>query len=834
MVDDNPFEKKYGAALDAQSASTSSAAPSPQGGSTSNPFEDKYGKLLDAQKPTAEQQAQATKDQAYESKIAQATPAMKKFAEDQGVMGALSLGKQQLGETLGVNAVARGLAAGLGAGGQGSLSERYQNLKAQDEALRRETEKQHPIATGVGEFAGYSTLPAGRIAGPVESVLSKYVPEAVAGVAGVGAEAGAFGGASAAAEQAYGTKSERDKPSILGATAEGTLLGAGLGTAGKAIGYGIEKIPQKYKDIITSFGNQDETIFNKMSDAYKRAEAAGETTMSHNDFIKAIQNGEQPTLASLSGGKIWNSFLEDTFKNHPEAAEKFVSRISDKIQKQQEDYSDFLQRMAGTSHLNADTLREQARATAETKNDDAYLRLWQNGNGAGTWSSLWNKFLDNPDFVQIIKDTNNTLAQVKPGFKNPFELKGDQSLGNFKIDSDILNKLAAKGIVDVSDVAGMDKNRLVKLLFEKPTIQEGTPSGAAYRQNLDATRLAQRQADVVLNTVKKNPIKMTLTDPQAVDMRYLDILQRKLGEQADRYFGPTTSNQEFGHALNDIRNKITGDLKDPKSKVYNQDFHDAHEAYKDFRGANNSFDYGLQIFSTDPKRKGEMINAVQKMAPDEREHFVRGVLSKFNSDLENSRNISKTITRFDSDLEKPHIRDVLKQAMGPNQFDNFTRYTKTLSLLNKTNDLATKYMGKPEPSLWTPLNVVLFAIDNWKALPKIMTDIGYRYLDSRYAEKLAEKLASPDINEFMKAYNSIKNNKNALRVFKDGLDKFANSASAMQGGVRQFHDGGYVEPHKGGGGEIARAIPVIKQLTQPIVPKTHYNHGGIVVQSHTK
>jgi hypothetical protein len=39
-------------------------------------------------------------------------------------------------------------------------------------------------------------------------------------------------------------------------------------------------------------------------------------------------------------------------------------------------------------------------------------------------------------------------------------------------------------------------------------------------------------------------------------------------------------------------------------------------------------------------------------------------------------------------------------------------------------------------------------------------------------------------------------------------------------------------PHKATGGEIARAIPVIKQLTQPMMPKTHYNHGGIVIKSY--
>ena len=105
------------------------------------------------------------------------------------------------------------------------------------------------------------------------------------------------------------------------------------------------------------------------------------------------------------------------------------------------------------------------------------------------------------------------------------------------------------------------------------------------------------------------------------------------------------------------------------------------------------------------------------------------------------------------------------------------------------------------------------------------------------AIRKAYELTHPEAKSYFQIYEGDKSGKGVIT--SDGWQNNLKTAHYLDEINEVFphieRKGNIIIAHKqkkAVGGPVSRAIPVIKQLTQPIMPKTHYNHGGIVIKSY--
>ena len=333
-------------------------------------------------------------DQEYESKVRSLMPKAREFISkdgdvlSKGTPGAFVEGVGKVGEWTGLRTATRGAMAALGSGEGKNFSERYNQLKAEDEAVARAYEEKHAIAKGAGELAGVvgTTLLAPQtlaISGPVEAAaLARGVGPTAAKVAGMGAEGAAWGAGTAAGEKAFGTKSEHDEPGIINSALVGGAGGAGLGFIGKGVSSAYGNYAPEWIKGALSKDYQTKTFTQKWMDDI----ANGSAKMDMAEYKKALDNGQPVSLLDV-GGDSTQEWLRKAFKGRGQALDEFQLKASQRLEGEGERFDAFLQKYAGTDgSINQDQIRQAAKDYAEKINDTNYQRAaWRPENGKGSW-----------------------------------------------------------------------------------------------------------------------------------------------------------------------------------------------------------------------------------------------------------------------------------------------------------------------------------------------------------------------------------------------------------------------------------------------------------------
>ena len=234
MTDDIDLFKTFGEPQKGSNGQqTTSAKPA---GVDMSMFGSKPGVLPDQ----AQQESQTETSDPYEQQVRGLAPRAEEEIKKGGYKRAVeasSIGAPIIGPAVG--AVARGAKATYETlTGDKSIGENYNRLSAEDEALRRAANKMYPITSAASEIGGSLAMPMGEIAAPFvagSKLMGPVSSLAMKGL-GYGAEAGVYGAGSAAAEQAFGTQSKENQPSLLESATTGAELGAGLGVGGTLLG----------------------------------------------------------------------------------------------------------------------------------------------------------------------------------------------------------------------------------------------------------------------------------------------------------------------------------------------------------------------------------------------------------------------------------------------------------------------------------------------------------------------------------------------------------------------------------------------------------------------
>ena len=330
----------------------------------------------------------SSEDDAYEAKVRSLMPKAQKYVEESGPVvggpsGAFLEGVGKLGEWTGLRTGVRGAMAALGAGEGKNFSERYEQLKAEDEAVKRAFQEKHPVLTTAGELAGVAAyVPAGIVSAPVEAALAaRGAAPFIASAAGMGAEGAAFGAGTAAAEHAFGTDSKQNEPGIVSSALVGGGLGAGLGLGAKAIGKTYETLaPEWIQNLVGGEQAQMKKI-SKWIDWDKVP-----------DWLAAKEEGKPVSLYNIVNPDN-HAELTKIFEGRPEAAKILQDKLATWAGDASMDLREFSNNLLKTKATPVE-MQQTAEALAAQRVNQAYEVAKRSGNGAGSWMPEWNNWLN--------------------------------------------------------------------------------------------------------------------------------------------------------------------------------------------------------------------------------------------------------------------------------------------------------------------------------------------------------------------------------------------------------------------------------------------------------
>ena len=571
---DNPFSM-----FDSATPSSGGSAPAPAqktqttGSANENPFSmfdtPKEGALKASSGPSKE-------DQEYESKVQSLMPKARQFVETsndplvQGTAGATIEGLGKPLEWVGGKTAIRGISAALGAGEGKNFSERYNQLKAEDEAVNRAYEENHAFAKGAGELAGVvgtSLLAPGlAVAAPVEAAaIARGVGPTAAKIAGMGAEGAAWGAGTAAGEQAFGSKSKQDEPGIVNSALVGGATGAGLGLVGKGVSTAYGNYAPEWVKGALSKDYQTKTFSQKWMDDIEN----GSAKMDMAEYKKALDNGQPVSLLDV-GGDSTQEWLRKAFKGRGQALDEFQLKASQRLEGEGERFDAFLQKYAGTDgSINQDQIRQAAKDYAIKTNDANYQReAYKPENGKGTWKDEWLAHsFDKNVMSTLYKTVNNMEQKYGPDYVSPLTRAGEEGIESLGISNETANHLQNLGVKQIDDLAGMSEADLLKKLTPKVDKKfVGPPEDNQKYQNM---------AEEIQSAFKKFDPEAPIIDPEKVNVEFLDRWQRHLNDEAEILGRKPEINMDFVNRLRDLQQNIVGTLKN-KGKFYNEAFDIAH------------------------------------------------------------------------------------------------------------------------------------------------------------------------------------------------------------------------------------------------------------------
>mgnify|MGYP006269857411 CR=1 FL=1 len=735
----------------------------------------------------------------YEKKIQSKMPEAQKIAKSLGTFGAVEAG---IKETPIVGPIVSEIGTDIGAALPESMGfaegktfgERRQDIKAQHEALSRAIEKEHPYVKGAAEVGSSLGLPVGGVAKIVGAGAEAAGAAPVLGrLLGYGTEAGAYGAGTAAAEKAFGTKPEAEKPSVGESALTGATLGLGLGAIGETAAKGVQKFAPDWMKGIASTGD---SATDALMTAFQKDAKAGRLNMPLDDFIRMSKSG-QPVVIADVGGPEFQRMLAKVSRRNPEAMTELVDQLQDRLAGATERFEDFANKFAGRD-LNAATLAKEAEEAAARRNADAWGRIKDPNLGKGTWLPQWENLLNEPIFQQAIKNADNNLADaVGPSFVSPVRSPLSGSIDVLPNLSDRLKStLQENGINTLRDLKDVKKADLLEMLAVSPTSETMAARNIAKNQTRDLV-------NEVLGAQSNLPKDRMMINRDNINMQYIDQVRRELMALKDTAFkSPAGTTAGSGRKAEAILDRFMKPLRDPKSANYSPELDRAIRQSAEIFGEKDAAKAGLNFLSKDKNALAQqkIAEAVKTMSPEERKLFRQNVLIDI---LQRSRDASGSGAlnmRFLNRVFAPGstTAKALESAFGTESYKNLERFVKVEGAFKDSLARLGKARGQQDPSLYDRMRE-LRIVPTWLMSPTAAT-MQYAYgilshhFEKKYAQKLAQKFASPDIAQFQQAMNAINNNPAALNSLMTNVLRGANVV-AQQSGQAQ---GGRIERATGG------------------------------------
>ena len=760
---------------------TFGSPPKPEGQpSASNQFTSESGKIDPFKafgSPEAPRSSNDASDDAYEAKVRSLMPKAQKYVEESGPVvggpsGAFLEGVGKLGEWTGLRTGVRGAMAALGAGEGKNFSERYEQLKAEDEAVKRAFQEKHPVLTTAGELAGVAAaVPAGLVAAPVEAALAaRGAAPLLAGAAGMGAEGAAFGAGTAAAEHAFGTDSKQNEPGIVSSALVGGGLGAGLGLGAKAAGKAWDAVVPDW--VSPSYAYEKfapDFVKNMFGEGKKQAQKVmdligeGNGAMSMPDWVKAREEGKPVTLYHLIDPSKHDE-LEKMFEGRPGAAKILQDRLATWAGDAQGNLKDFVHNLLLTKSTPAE-MESTAKALAAQRVEDAYAAAKQPGNGAGSWDPAWNKYLNTNTFTRALDDTIAEM-QEKVAFRT-----GDPA--NYQSPFKKVEPTELQ--TDPSDARAMAESYFAKKGVEAPDaiehLGEGAPAG-----------------------------RYQLVDPSGVDIDFLDTLQRNLNRTAKSKMSiENTPSGDVGAEIAKARNQIVDSLTNPQSKFYNPEYAEALNAHQNAQRTSDAFTYGRQIWqnATNARKSSQIADDIGAMSPREKFYVAHGLMEEAITRASRPDG-SIDVNTLNKLLSNQYTKQAAMNALGPRRYEEFERHLRTQTALSNSVASAAKLGAGSNYEAVRDVRYLLYALAYDRAA--LMT-VAYRWADEfmggAYAKDIARKLASDDLRSYQQGLAKIQNNPEAKRSFGNYLLRSSQMMGTMAGGHAA---GGRI--HKEGGGSL--------------------------------
>lgn len=762
-------------------------------------------------------------DTEYERQIRSKMPEAKQIAKSLGTFGAVEAGIKDIpivGPVVSEIGTSIGAAfpesAGFATGK--TFGERRQDIKAQHEALSRAIAEERPYTKGAAELAGSLALPVGGVTKIVGAGAEAAGAAPVVGrLLGYGTEAGAYGAGTAAAEKYLGTKPEAEKPDIGEAALVGAGLGLGFGGLGETIGAGVRKFAPDWMKGVAASGD---AATDSLMQAFQKDAKAGKLAMPLDEFVRMSRAGQPVVLADV-GGPEFQKMLDKISRRNPEAMTELIEQLQDRVMGATDRFEDFATKLAGRD-LNAATLAKEAEEAAIARNKAAWEPIKNPNLGRGTWLPQWTPLLREPVFQQALKNADKNLGDaIGPGFVSPTKSSLEQSIGAIPSLSDRVRAiLEDNGIKTMRELQQVKKADLLEMLQVSPT------SGTTASKNI-AGQQTRSLVDEVLGAQRQIPKEQLQINPQRVNMQYIDQVRRELAALKDEAFrSPAGTTGGVGRKAESITDRFMSPLRDPNSKYYSPELDRAIRQSQTIFGEKDAAKAGLNFLSKDRNALAQqnIAEAVKTMTADERKLFRQNVLIDLlqrsrkadGSGALDMRVINRTFAPGSTTAQ------ALETAFGTANYRNLERFVKVEGAFRDSLTRLAKARGQQDPTLYERLRE-LRIVPTWLMSPtaatgQFMYGLLSQHFEKKYAQKLAEKFASPDIAQFQQAMNAINNNPPALSSIMTGMLRGANVASAQMGQAQ----GGRIERATGGRiPNIDKAFKVAKKeldgTTKPIL-----------------
>lgn len=704
-----------------------------------------------------------------------------------------------------------------------SYLDRRQDFKARSEALTRAGTEKSPIAAGAAELAGSFALPIGGISGAVEKRVAEAAPsvsEIIPKMAGMAAEAGTYSGLSAAAEKAFGTQPEKDQPSILGEAALGTAFGAALPGIGKVAGTVAEHVLPDWA--LEKLSNDKNYYVKQFVKHVKADEDAGENILGLKGAVDALKNGQDIIPFDVGGTRTQN-WLQKTFKGRGDVLDGFQDVLNQRLSGAGDTFDAAMRDAAGIKgDFNLDALKSKSEQYARELNDKNYqAEAYNPENGRGIWNSRWEPQFRDPDAINAINDTNQYFLRKNNGrFESPIGRLGSSPIADLGLSARAESMLDKAGFRTIDDVLNTKPQDLTRI-FQPPEAPSakgaleaaGFPTG--YLKEISdqeaqdlmgmmklqpkvATSAPTPETSQLINEIKKatqgiNPNRITLVNPNNINVEYLDQLQRRLGKRADDlYSADPKLNVEFAKRLRNLQSDIIGSMKGPVSPdgvqnkffnpaTYNAAFEKAHNDSRMAHRRSSAFESGSNFFKlfNDGMKSSKLMNDVKKMNPTEHNMFAQGMLGQMvakatTMGLNGERNLNYNMVK--KWFGNKDLMTSMEDALGSVKFAKLQNTVKSLAIANESAKRAKQLVSKSGGQGNSILNK-----DIVPAIAGIMLDaklglggVFYNhvlepYMGRKYATKIRSMLESGNIEKMTQAYDEMMSNPKTRTPFLDTL-----------------------------------------------------------------
>jgi len=746
----------------------------------------------------------------YEAKIQANMPVAEQQAKDLGYTGAIATGA---GEMLGVGPALReagtDIAAAAGYGQGDTFGQRREDLKAQYEALRRASGEQYPKTQLAADIGSQFLIPfAGEIAGPAAGAAEALgAAPTVARIAGMGVEAGALGAGSAAEEKLIGSKPESEQADIGTSGALGAGLGLGLGAVGEGIAKGASAIAPDWMKALTAPGD---AALTNLSNSLLLDEANGTSKMPIADLIQAAKDG-QPIKGADIGGPKFQQTLTDIAKKNPDAVSDLMDQLRERLADGGQRFDEFATEMNKGIELNAAKLQADAAQEFQNRNEAAWAPIKNPELGKGTWLPQWDNLLDKPVFQDAVKNAEvNLTREMGPAFKSPFMNTGDTPISNLDFPPDIVSTFNDYGIKTYDDLTKIKPISLKSMFAVDPADNTAAAKLRAKAQTNDLV-------DQLKSTIESlPPPQMVLADPNNINMKYIDQVRRELSAMQDAAFtSPAGTEGGVGKTIKNVAGTLMDPLRDPKNANYSPELDYAIKNSADIFGEKDAFTGGLRLLDKDRNTLAQTnaYNSTINMTPQEKTLARQGVLASLLTKTRNSDGSlnTKMLQRYfdPNNYTAKAIRNIFEN----NGYEKLERFVKTEALFRNTLANFAKGAGRSDPNLYGSLQK-LNLVPTWlyskpAAMAQYVYSIADHFMGQRYAKRLADKLASTDIEQFRDAQKMLQSNPRLLSAMAKNMIRVSAAAPTVgQNFVPSRAAGGRVGYEEGGQVDYKNELPV--------------------------